>query len=431
MSRAWAGATRRPLHMGYWGHQRALGHDLQSWQDSVRLACRWMIDRSLITTVRPDFVESTFEHLDKFADWRGAFRGEYAASTRKWDAFCPAWHGGQAVKALALAYSVLGEDSYLEAARAGADFILRHQITDPSDPDFGLILAYEAGSDGINTSAILESLGGLFTLSEVSGEARYAEAALAALRWTKARMFLPDEGLFLDDFDVAHRTARPARWMSSERFPQPARPLLDDGAFLVGYELSGDGSLRDVALRTADRLLADEAPEGNWQSYPPADPVTGTIHPRHAYWWGRPMWMVHRATGDARYLDCCRRSARWYVHAMRTDGGLFRNTGPGFITPSFGHAMSGIACAAILWSDLVREYGDTEWREPIRRALNFCRSLQFVHAADENLQGAILEKALPPDGTDAPQWYLRDIGTFFYVQAVCGVLRDIPDLVGV
>lgn len=186
--------------------------------------------------------------------------------------------------------------------------------------------------------------------------------------------------------------------------------------------------MKDVAVRTADRLLRDEAPEGNWKAYPPSHPVSGVIHPRHAYWWGRPFWMVHRATGGQQYLDLCRRSARWYVKAMRSDGGLFRDTYGDFSTPSFGHANSGISCAAILWADLVREYGDTEWNEPIRRALGFCRSVQFTRAQDENLQGAILEKVLSPAGSDAPPWYLRELGTFFYVQAVCQVLRDCPEV---
>src|SRR5262249_55346184 len=123
-----------------------------------------------------------------------------------------------------------------------------------------------------------------------------------------------------------------------------------------------------------------------------------------------------------------RRSAQWYVQATRHDGGLFRDTGPDFRTPSFGHATSGAAGAIILWAELIREFGDQQWVEPLRRSLDFCRSVQFTDAKDLNLQGAILEKILPPDGTDAPGWYLRDLGTFFYVQAACLVLRDLPEL---
>ena len=329
---------------------------------------------------------------------------------------------------MALAHAVLGDADLLEAAKTAADFLLRHQVSDPADPDVGLMFAYEAGSDGVNTSAILEALDGLFVLASVSGESSYAEAAISALRWVRDKLFMPDEGLFWDDYDRDVGRFRRARWMEDTHFPQPGRPLLDDGVFLIGHELTGDDTLKEVAVKTADRLLTDEEPSGNWQAYPPADPVTGRIHPRHAYWWGRPMWMVARATGDDRYLACCRRSAEWYVHAMRTDGGLFRDTDPAFKTASFGHATSGIACAAILWHDLTKEFGDEAWQEPIQRALGFCRSVQFVETEDPDLHGAILEKVLPPAGRDAPPWYLRDVGTFFYVQAVCLMLRDAPTL---
>ncbi len=414
--------------MGYWTEKAQLSTGTAAWRESVALACRWIIDRSLITTKDPNFTDSHCPGVHRYTDWRGAFQGEYASASGKWDVFCPIWHGGQGVKALALAYDLLRDEAYLAAARTAADFILRHQIRDPSDPDYGLILAYEDSGSGINTSAILESLDGLFTLSAICHDAAYAQAAVLALKWVQARMFMPDEGLFADDYDVDRRAVGRAVWMSDSRYPQPGRPLLDDGVLLIGHGLTGDTALKDVAIRTADRLLLDENPAGNWKSYAPANPVSGVIHPRQAYWWGRPLWMVHKATGDQRYLDCCRRSAKWYVRAMRSDGGLFRDTGPDFDTPSFGHATSGIACAAILWADLVREYGDTEWREPIRKALRFCSSVQFTHAKDPNLQGAILEKVLQPGGGDAPPWYLRDVGTFFYVQAVCQVLRDLPEL---
>jgi len=412
--------------MSYWDVSGKNSTDREAWRESVALACRWIIDRSQIASDRHDFAETKFKHIGRFKSWRGAFRGEYEAASGKWDVFCPVWHGGQGVKALVLAYALLGDKAYLEAACRGADFILRHQVAGADNPDAGLILAYEAGAPGINTSAILECLDGLFTLSAASKDDRYARAAIAALRWVQRHMFMPEEGLFRDHYEVGRGVLPRA---TDQLHPQPGRPLLDDGAFLTGYALTGDESLKAVAVRTADRLLADENPEGNWKAYPPANVVSGNIHPRHAFWWGRPMWMVHKVTGAQRYLDCCRRSAAWYAHAMRSDGGLFRNTGPDFKTPSFGHATSGIACAAQLWNDLVREFGDAEWKEALGRSLRFCRSVQFTRAKDPNLQGAILEKALPPGGTDAPPWYLRDVGTFFYVQAVCSVLRDAPELI--
>ncbi|NQU39160.1 MAG: hypothetical protein HQ523_04335 [Lentisphaerae bacterium] len=391
-----------------------------SWTDSLNLACDWTIDVSMIATREHGLDDGGRALLGQYDDWRGAFRGEYSARTRQWGMFCPIWHGGQAVKALALAYEVLGQERLIDAARAGAEFILRNQV------EGGMIRAYESGQDGINTSATIECLDGLFELSRVTGEAKWAQAAIDAARWLQRNAFLPEEGFFKDEYlPEADQFQRPA-WAESMGFLEAGRPLLDDGVFITAAQVSGDASLADVAIRTADRLLKDEAPEGTWAHYPPALARTGVIHPRHSYWWGRPMWKVNQATGDQRYLDCCRRSATWYVKAMREDGGLFRNTDANFNTPSFGQATSGIACAAILWHELAREYGDTEWDEPLLRGLRFCRGVQFSTPTDPNLRGAILEKVVTPDGTDAPPWYLRDVGTFFYIQAVALVLRDRP-----
>ena len=50
--------------------------------------------------------------------------------------------------------------------------------------------------------------------------------------------------------------------------------------------------------------------------------------------------------------------------------------------------------------------------------------MQFTKVADPNLKGAILEKVLKPDGTDRLPYYVRDLGTIFYVQALALALKD-------
>jgi hypothetical protein len=314
---------------------------------------------------------------------------------------------------------------FIAAAKRGAEFILRNQVSDESSEDYGHIRAYEAGSPAVNTSAILECLDGLFALADVTGEQSYTDSAVAALGWTMRRAFMPEEGLMKDDYDPKTGNFQPTRFGARD-WNIKGRPLIDDGVFVIGAGKSGKSELADVALRIADRLLSDEDPAGNWLTFPPADRDTGNIHPRHAYWWGRPLWMVYRETGEQKYLDCARRSADWYVKAMRSDGGLFRHTDLDFRTPSFGHATSGIACAAILWLELIREFGDEKYLAPARQALAFCRSMQFTEVADANLDGAVLEKVVAPAGRDLPPWYLRDVGTFFYMQAVSLALRDVP-----
>ena len=47
--------------MSYWQTSAEPGGGVDAWRESVALACRWIIDRSLITTDRPDVGESGFK----------------------------------------------------------------------------------------------------------------------------------------------------------------------------------------------------------------------------------------------------------------------------------------------------------------------------------------------------------------------------------
>jgi hypothetical protein len=214
---------------------------------------------------------------------------------------------------------------------------------------------------------------------------------------------------------------------SAERYNKnryDGRPLLDDGVFLRGFQAGGPESHRKIFFETAERLLREEAPAGNWIHIAPANVHEGTLHPRHAYWWGYPMQMACRESKDQKFLDCAVRAGRWYVRAQRRDGALFRETFSDFSTPAFNHENSGIFCACKMWTGLFELTGDPEWIAPLVRSIRFGLSAQFRNPTDPNLRGAILEKVLPPDGTDRPPYYLRDLGTTFFIQAVATLLNS-------
>jgi hypothetical protein len=243
---------------------------------------------------------------------------------------------------------------------------------------------------------------------------------LLALDWVARKAWLRGRGLFLDLYDPA------AKAFIERGYLVEGRPLLDDAVFLTGHECSGNPVFRDIAVETADQLLRDEGPPGNWIKHPPCLPHLDRIHPRQAYWWGRPMLAMFHGTGDRRYLECFTRSVRWYVGALRTDGGLFRNTRSDFNTESFGHATSGVACAALMFLDHHEETGDGSVTEPLVRGLRYGLNMQFTRPADPNLKGCILEKVRPPNGTDASPYYLRDLGTIFFIQALSRYLACEP-----
>ena len=48
---------------------------------------------------------------------------------------------------------------------------------------------------------------------------------------------------------------------------------------------------------------------------------------------------------------------------------------------------------------------------------------QFINPQDPNLKGCVLEKVLKPDGTDRNPYFIRDLGTIFFIQAAIKYLE--------
>lgn len=379
---------------------------MKDLENSLRLAVEWLTGPA---TVKDNQPVGELGRSFGYEQWNGAIRGEYQSWTGNWDSFCPIWHTGQAIKALVMASQALKAPGLLDAAALSASFLLNQQRT--SNPDNGLILAFEAGPDWINTSAILEAVDGLFLLSDASGDPQYKDAALRALDWVAGHAWQPSLKKFYDLYDPIRRTFV---------FDVPGsqnRPLLDDAVFLKAWRLTGSKSFRKIAYDTADTLLADEKPAGNWYCYIPCNSQAGNIHPRHAYWWGLPMLELYRESGDRRYWEVFRRSVQWYQQGLRRDGGLFRDTYEDFTTPSFGHAVSGSACAAICFMKYMEQTGDLSIRPDLEHALDFCMTMQFTRIEDPNLRGAVLEKVCTPNGSDRIPYLVRDLGTIFFIQA--------------
>jgi len=386
--------------------------DYESLCSSVRLALNWLADTATVKDNQPVGEKGK---LFGYTFWNGAIRGEYSAATRTWNSFCPVWHTGQAVKAYVMASKALQENKWLENAVYSAEFLLAQQIK--SGRDAGLICAYEDYPDKVNTSAVLESLDGLFMLSEATGESRWREAALAALDWVADHAWNPELGKFHDVYSIDE-----GRYIFGVAAAQN-RPLLDDAVFITGYHLSGKKKFRDIALATAETLLSCEDPAGNWIEFVPCSREMDSIHPRHAYWWGKPMLAVYRETGDVRFLEAFNRACEWYANAVRKDGGFFRVNGCDFKTTCFEHATSGSACAALTFLDRYGFDREERFLQLAGKCVEYCQMVQFTRASDPNLQGAVLEKLLVPDGSDRLPYHLRDLGTIFFIQAAAGLMQ--------
>jgi hypothetical protein len=390
-------------------------------EKSVLLATRWLTDIAQIQTIQPDADECVVNY--SYQNWKGAIKGEFSSES-KWKFFGTVWHTGQAVKALSLAYKYFREPYLLESAQMAAEFILNQQQTNKNDADFGMILAYEDkdGLDKINTSCVLECCDGLFTLSEVSGDNRYADRAVEAISWVVRKMY--SGGCFIDRYSPQDRTVKNV-WKN--KYDDPGRPLLDDGVLLKAWKYSGREEFRRVFYEIADHLLKREEPRGNWFGYAPCNWKEQSMHPRQAFWWGRPLWMAYKDSGKTKYRDAFNRACQWYTKAMRHDGGMIRRTYTDFSTDSFGHATSATSCAVMMFRDAYTELGDPQYIPYITKGLSYAMAMQVTEAHDPRMKGVIIEKCLPPGGKDGVPWAVRDIGVSFFITAACQILLDTRD----
>ncbi|MBR2373333.1 MAG: hypothetical protein IKA87_03785 [Lentisphaeria bacterium] len=384
---------------------------MRTLEESLLLALEWLSGPGMVKDNTP---VGELGRAFGYSFWNGAIRGEYLSREKKWESFCPIWHTGQAVKAFVMAAEALEEKKYLEYAVSGAEFILAQQ--ESSGADAGLIKAYEVEAGSVNTSAILEALDGLFMLSDAVGNKRYEDAAVRALEWVTTHAWQEDLGKFLDIYSPEKR-----QFLMDNPGSQ-TRPLLDDAVFLKGWRRSGNEKFRNIALAVAENLLKEENPAGNWIKYIPCNEKNGNIHPRHAYWWGLPMLELFHETGDERFFAVFKRAVDWYRQAIRRDGGLFRDTYTDFSTPSFGHAASGSACAAVMFETYYHETGDDSVLKLIEKTEDFCMMMQLTAPGDTSLKGAILEKVCYPDGSDNIPFLMRDLGSIFFIQAAAKTL---------
>lgn len=99
--------------------------------------------------------------------------------------------------------------------------------------------------------------------------------------------------------------------------------------FLYGYEVLGDARFLEIALRTADFLVAAQDPRGFWvHGYlmtvdgivPAASErsikMQDLVQAHPAFYLG----YVYRLTGDERYLDSIKRGGEWFIEAQNPNG---------------------------------------------------------------------------------------------------------------
>lgn len=352
-------------------------------------------------------------------DAEGAARGDYDAVRGVWHPYEVMWHTGQLIEGLVAAYRVTGDDATLMAARRAGNWWVAQAFPD-GHPLAGMVNARHGGAHGdlINFTTLSDGTPGLYSLSRITGDRRYADVATRAGAWTLERLYLESEGLIYNFVDPATGTVLTDRSphhpdVRDPRLEQVARPSAEGFLYLDMYRHTREPLFLRAFLRLADELVERQGQHGFWMDFEPNDPATGKIHPRFNLWYAEALIEGYVETGERRYFDAALRTLRATARMQADDGALHYDTYLDGRRNLESVTGSAVAFAGLLWLRASQLGAGAEFDTPIARALAFVLNNRFPTThADENLAGGFLETWVKrrPHGTEIQ---VRDIATAF------------------
>jgi hypothetical protein len=260
---------------------------------------------------------------------QGAAKGDYQLHQNQWMPYETAWHTGQMIWGLLHAHRALKDPEFLDAATRAGDWWIAQQISD--GPLKGMLNAAHGDRLGplINFSTLSDGTPGLFELSRVSKNQRYAGVASQAAQWSLANLYLEQPALVLNIVDPAtgeiwrdrspHHAQRPAS------LTQVARPNIEGFLFLEAGQHLQDQALLAAFSRLTEASLARQHGNGLWMDFEPNSP-DGRVHPRFNLWYAEALLRAAQNTADAaakaRLQEAALKTPQAMQSALAADGSM-------------------------------------------------------------------------------------------------------------
>lgn len=364
--------------------------------------------------------ECTSYATNVLQDKDGKSRCDYNLINGKWYPYEEPWHTGQLILGLLESYKVTNNKEALKAAIKAGNWWVGLEIK--GNPRFkGMISAVHGdviGTNQIVFATTSDGTPGLFELSRVTGDEKYARVATSASKWLLDNMYYPEKGVCYDLADL--RTGKVLKENSpfhkdktKQTLNDVARPNTEGSPFKDSYEFTKDKRFKDAHILLCNSLIEKQDKNGLWMQYMPNDSNDSSFHPRFNLWYAESLLEAYELTKDRKYLESAAKTARMYAKIQKGNGTIFyENFENGRDSDKGSVCGSAVAFAGILWIRLAG-YGYSEFIPNYERSIHWILKNRFsVYHSDPNLRGAVINTRMrtKKGGIWLTQ---RDIGTSF------------------
>lgn len=353
-------------------------------------------------------------------DIDGKSRCDYNVIKGEWYPYEEPWHTGQIILGLLDSYKITGNKKTLAAARKAGDWWIGLEIKD--NPKLkGMVAATHGdaiGNDQIVFATTSDGTAGIFELTRVTGDAKYAKVATSASKWLLENMYYPEEGVCYDLADlktgeVLKQNSPFYKDKQEQTLEDVSRPNTEGSPFKDAYEFSKDNRFKDAHILLSNSLIEKQDKDGIWMRYMPNHIAESSFHPRFNLWYAESLLEAYELTKDRKYLEAAAKTARTYAKVQKKDGTIYYvNFTDGKPSDKGSICGSAVAFAGIVWMRLAN-YGYDEFIPAYERSIQWVLKNRYaIDHPDPNLRGAVVNTRYRTKG--GLVWLTqRDVGTSF------------------
>lgn len=355
-------------------------------------------------------------------DEQGKSRCDYNLTEGKWYPYEVPWHTGQAINALLAGYKIRGNADWLAAAKRSGNYWIGLQIKDHPKLK-GMLGATHGdfiGDDVIVFATISDGTPGIYELSRVTKDKKYAQVATEAAAWMMKNMYDAEKGVCYDNVDLKTGEVQKEYspfWKDKKIGKQTlfdvSRPNTEGSLFKDAYEFSGNAAFKTAFINLCNSLVKLQDEHGIWSDFMPNFKDVSSFHPRFNLWYAESLIEAWKLTKDKKYLEAAAKTARTHAKAQRKDGTMFYdNYTDGKASDKGSITGSEVALSGIVWMELSK-LGYKEFDANIEKSAYWLVHNRFAEDhPDKNLRGAVIETRTRFKSEKV--WFVnRDIGTSF------------------